>query len=369
MKIASAALLAAVLTAATGTASQADILIGMAAPLSGPQAWLGSADKKGLETAVADLNAKGGVLGQRVRFIVVDDFCDPDQAVAAAHKLVDAGVVFVAGNACSGAAIPASLVYAAAGILMIDGEATNPKLTEQGLASVFRITGRDDEQGSMAGDYLADHWAGKHIAIVHDGQVYGKGLAEEAKKRLNERGVTETMFEAITPGANHYSELAEKMKTAGIDVIYFGGYTAEGALIIREARDAGSNAQFVGGDGLSTTDDFGLITGPTAEGTLATNLPDLRKNPEVVAILKKHGVAYADWDSNVYAVIQVWAQAAEMTGTLQLNAMVSTLRSGKFDTLYGKIGFDKKGDLTGKAPFIWLIWKNGAWVPTDTATQ
>ena len=149
--------------------------------------WAGGDTERGAEVAVADLNAKGGVLGEQIELITVDDYCDGEQAVAAANKLVADRVVAVFGHQCSGAAIPASKIYADAGILMISTFATNPKLTEQGFTNVFRVVGRDDLQGRIAGDLLAERWGDKPIAILHDGQAYGKGLAEETKKRLNEQ--------------------------------------------------------------------------------------------------------------------------------------------------------------------------------------
>jgi branched-chain amino acid transport system substrate-binding protein len=297
---------------------------------------------------------------------VVDDYCDPEQAVAAANKLVDAGVAFVVGHPCSGAAIAASRVYAAAGILMLTSDATNPKLTEQGFRNVFRVVGRDDEQGRMAGDYLADHWSDKRIAIVHDGQVYGKGLAEETKKRLNERGVTEALFAAITPGMNDYSQLVDRLKSAGIDILYYGGYAVEAALILRETRDAGSAVQLFGGDAIMTQS-FGQITGPAGEGTLLTSELEYRTNPQLVSDMKKYRVATDSLDSHGYAAIQVWAQAAERARTFQLESMISVLRHDQFDTVMGRIGFDAKGDLTGIAPFGFYVWKAGEFVPTDTA--
>jgi branched-chain amino acid transport system substrate-binding protein len=166
---------------------RAEIKIGMAGPLTGPNAWLGEQTQRGVDLAVADLNSAGGVLGQQVEVVTADDYCDGEQAVAAANKLVAAGVVLVAGHQCSGAAIPASEVYAAAGILMISNAATNPMLTERGLDNIFRVVGRDDQQGTIAGNYLSDRWGDKNIAIVHDGEAYGRGLAEETKKQLNAR--------------------------------------------------------------------------------------------------------------------------------------------------------------------------------------
>ena len=143
--------------------------------------------QRGAELAVADINAAGGVLGEQVQLIAADDFCDPSQAVAAAQKLVSEGVVLVVGHYCSGASIPASEIYEAAGILQISPASTNPMLTERGRANVFRVIGRDDAFGLTAGDYLADHWADKKIAILHDDTVFGKGLADETRKQLRRR--------------------------------------------------------------------------------------------------------------------------------------------------------------------------------------
>ena len=146
----------------------------------------------GTELAVADLNAKGGVLGEQIRLISVDDACDPEQAVAAARKLISDGVMFVVGHICSGGAIPTAPLYEAAGVIVISPSATNPKLTEEGRANVFRVVGRDDQQGIIAGNYLADRWGEKKIAILHDGQAYGRGLGgrdqEDAERAGRARG-------------------------------------------------------------------------------------------------------------------------------------------------------------------------------------
>jgi branched-chain amino acid transport system substrate-binding protein len=160
--------------AALGGPARADVLIGMAGPITGKNAWFGEQMERGAAMAVADLNAAGGVLGQRVELITVDDYCDPEQAVAAARKLVSDGVIFVAGHYCSHAAIPASEIYEAAGVLLISPTSVNPMLTELGRANVFRVIPRDDADAIMAGDYLADYWADKKIAILHDNTTWGK---------------------------------------------------------------------------------------------------------------------------------------------------------------------------------------------------
>ena len=191
------------------------------------------------ELAVEDLNAKGGVLGQSVELIVGDDFCDPDQAVALARKLVSDGVAFVAGHWCSHASIPAAKVYEEAKILMITPSSASAKLTDEGGPNVFRVYGRDDRQGAMVGDYLAEHWAGKEIAILDDGTAWGEGVADGARRRLQERGVTVAVDEAITPGEEEYSALVSKMQAAGVEVFFLGGYHREAGLILRQAHDRG----------------------------------------------------------------------------------------------------------------------------------
>jgi branched-chain amino acid transport system substrate-binding protein len=156
-----AAVVVVMFGATLGGPAQADVLIGMAGPITGKEAWLGEQMERGAALAVADLNAAGGVLGQKVELITVDDFCDPEQAVAAARKLVSDGAIFVDGHMCSGASIPASEIYEAAGVLMISPYSSNPMLTELGRANVFRVIYRDDAAGIVAGNYMADHWSDK----------------------------------------------------------------------------------------------------------------------------------------------------------------------------------------------------------------
>jgi branched-chain amino acid transport system substrate-binding protein len=349
--------------AAAVAPARAEVRIGLAAPLTGPYAWPGGATARGAEAAVADLNARGGVLGEQIELITADDYCDGEQAVAAANKLVADGVVAVFGHQCSGAAIPASRIYSEVEILMVASEATNPKLTEQGFTNVFRMVGRDDLQGPIAGDLLAERWSGKPIAILHDGQAYGKGLAEETKKRLNERGIAESMYEAIEPGKADYWDAVQKMRTIGVEVLYFGGYQNEAALIIRQAKESGYELQLIAGDGISN-EAFGLTAGPSSDGTLMTVFPS-PTGSEAAELAAKKFIEGQRPPFAVYAGIQVWAQAVEKAGTFETKAVAEALRSREFDTLLGPIGFDEKGDVTGYDTFAWHVWKGGAYAPVE----
>jgi branched-chain amino acid transport system substrate-binding protein len=206
----SAPFIVALGTAFGASVGHAEIRVGLAAALTGPLAWAGAGSQQGAEFAVADLNVKGGVLGEQIELIKADDYCEGEQAVAVANKLVADAVVAVFGHQCSGAAIPASKVYSQARLLLISTFATNPKLTEQGFTNVFRVVGRDDLQGRIASELLAERWGNDAIAIVHDGQAFGKGLAEETRSRLEERGITPAMYEVIQPGKADYWTLSRR---------------------------------------------------------------------------------------------------------------------------------------------------------------
>jgi branched-chain amino acid transport system substrate-binding protein len=359
------------LAAAFGTASpgQAEILLGMSGPMTGSMAWFGEQMQQGIGMKIAELNATGGVLGQQVELLTVDDYCNPEQAIAAAEKLVEARVAAVIGHLCSGASIPASKVYAEAGILMVSPYSTNPALTEQGFANVFRVCGRDTLQGIMAGDYLAERWGDRDIAIVHDGQAYGKGIAEEALRRLSDRGVSGILVEAIEPGQADYSEVVDKLQAEQIDVLYFGGYTAEAGLIIRQARSRGYDLQMVGSDAL-VTEYFWHVAGPAAVGVKFVSYADPRTNQQSAAIVgrfRADGYEPEGLTLYSYAGVQVWAQAVEKAGTVEPEAVAAALRAHQFDTVLGRIGFDGKGDVYGFEPFVWYVWQEGNYAPVDPA--
>ncbi|WP_127076089.1 branched-chain amino acid ABC transporter substrate-binding protein [Rhodomicrobium lacus] len=335
------------LGAAAAPAWADDISIAIAGPLTGKEATFGAQFKAGAEAAVADINAKGGVLGKQLKLQFGDDQCDPKQARAVAEQLASSGVVFVAGHFCSSSSIPASSVYNEQGVVQISPGSTNPKLTDERPGDfTYRICGRDDQQGGVAGAYLAKEFADKKIAILHDKTAYGQGLADETKKALNAAGKQEVFYEAITPGEKDYTAIVTKLKQNGIDVVYLGGYHTEAGLIIRQARGQNLKTILVGGDALVSTE-LGSIAGDDVEGTLMTFSPDPRKNPaakEVVDALEKKGVNPEGYVVYTYAAVQTWAQAAEKAGTTEGEKVVAALKDLEFDTALGKFKFDAKGD-------------------------
>ncbi len=348
------------------SAAQADIKIGLAGPMSGQYSWFGEQMLQGAELAVADLNAAGGVGGEPVTLIVGDDACDPAQSEAAAQKFVSDGVIFVVGHWCSSSSIPASKIYEKAGILMITPASTNPKLTDEGGPSVFRLSGRDDDQGIVAATFLAEHWGNKNIAFLHDGTTYGKDLADATKAHLNSLGVKEALYEAIDPGQTEYTAIISKMKDADIDVFYLGGYSTEGALLIRGARDMNYDVQMVSGDAL-TSEEFGLTAGDAAEGVMITFFPDARSYPEaleVVSRFRDEGYEPEGYTLQTYAAVETWAQAAENAGSLDLEEMIKVLREHEFNTVFGTFRFNKNGDMTAPG-FVWYVWRDGSYTAVE----
>jgi branched-chain amino acid transport system substrate-binding protein len=353
--------------AALGGPARAEVLIGVAAPMTGAtNAWFGEQVEHGAALAVADLNAGGGVLGQQVRLITVDDYCDPEQAAAAAKKLVSEGVIFVVGHFCSHSSIPASAIYEAAGVLMMSPGSSNPTLTELGRANVFRFLHRDDALGVVAAEYIFDHWSDKKIAILHDNTVFGKDVADLTRKELNRRGLTEAMYKAYVPGKKDYGDEIDELQAADVGVIFVGGYIAEIALMARAAGDRGYPLQLVTGMSLAT-EEFGLIAGSAAEGALFLDVPDARKNAEAAPVVERfraEGFEPEGFTLNAYGIVQAWAQAAEKAGSLEPQAMIASLQKNQFDTVVGPIDFDDKGDLAVQN-LVWYVWRGGTYVPLE----
>lgn len=357
-------LLAGMIAIAGPEPAEADTRIGFANPLTGPYALSGHRNRVAVESAVHDLNRRGGVLGEEVQLVMADDACGLEQAVVAARELIAAGVGFVVGHMCSHASLLAAGLYETADILMISPDSTHPRLTEEGRANVFRLIGRDDQQGRLAADLLTSRWAGKNIALLHDGSTYGEGLAAEIRKHLGQRGVTEALYDFYVPGKRDYSTLIERLEKARIDVLYIGGYGRDAGLILRTARERGLSLPLVGGDGLGM-DGFWAAAGAAGEGTIFSARPNVGRTPEATEVLtrfQERGLGTRTGGIGAYATVQVWAQAVERAGTSELGAVATMLRRGYFESILGPVAFDHKGDLED-AGWQWKVWRNGTHVP------
>ena len=356
--IAGTALAAALLAAG---AAQAQLKIATAGPMTGEYAAFGAQMRAGAEQAVVDLNAAGGVLGKKLALETGDDACDPRQAVSVANKLASDGVKFVAGHFCSGSSIPASKVYGDEGMLQISPASTNPDYTDKGSWNTFRVCGRDDEQGQIAGKYLADTYKGQKIAILDDNSAYGRGLADQTRKSLEANGGKEVLNEHYVAGEKDYSALVSRLKQASVQVVYIGGYHTESGLIIRQARQQGLDAQFISGDA-QATDQFAQIAGSAGDGFMFTFPPDPRQNPDAAKVVKEFdakGVNPEGYTLYTYAAVQIWAEAADKAKSTDPQKVADELKkSGPWPSVIGPVTFDSKGDPT-KPAYVFYKWANG----------
>jgi branched-chain amino acid transport system substrate-binding protein len=345
-----------------GAANAADLKIGVAGPVTGPNASFGAQLTQGVGQAAEDFNKTGGINGQKITVEQGDDVSDPKQGVSVANKFVGDGVKLVVGHFNSGVTIPASEVYADNGVLMITPSATNPKVTDRKLWDVFRTCGRDDQQGKLWAELaLSPKFKDAKIAIVHDKTTYGQGLADAAKGFMNAGGKKEVLYEGVNAGEKDYSAIVSKIKASGADYLMWGGLHTEGGLIIRQMRDQGMKTVMISGDGI-TDNEFASIGGPGVEGTLMSFGPDPRNNPgakDIVAEFRAKNFEPEAYTLYSYAAMQIMKEAAEATKSLDPKKMAEYMHSGKtFKTVIGDIAYDKKGDRTS-VDYVWYVWEKG----------
>jgi branched-chain amino acid transport system substrate-binding protein len=245
------------------------IKIGIAGPKTGPVTQYGDMQFIGAKQAIKDINAKGGVDGKMLEAKEYDDACDPKQAVAVANKVVNDGVKFVVGHLCSSSTQPASDIYEDEGVIMITPAATSPEITARGYKLIFRTIGLDSAQGPAAGNYIADHVKPKVVAVLHDKQQYGEGIATAVKQTLEKKGTKVAVFEGLNAGDKDFSSIIQKLKQNNVDFVYYGGYHPELGLILRQAQEKGLKAKFMGPEGVGN-DSISQIAQNASEGLLVT---------------------------------------------------------------------------------------------------
>ncbi|WP_117193582.1 branched-chain amino acid ABC transporter substrate-binding protein [Rhizobium terrae] len=348
--------------------AHAEIVIGLIAPLTGPVAAYGDQVRNGAETAIAEINKKGGILGEKVVLKAADDAAEPKQGVSAANQIVGQGIRFVVGPVTSGVAMPASDVLAENGVLMVTPTATTPALTTRGLTNVLRTCGRDDQQAVVAADYVLKSLKDKKVAIINDKGAYGKGLADAFKAALNAGGVKEVVNDAVTAGDKDFSALTTRLKSAGVEVIYFGGYHPEGGLLARQLADLGVKATIIGGDGLSNSEFWNIGT-TAAAGTLFTNASDATKNPDSKAAaeaLAARNIPAEAFTLNAYAAVEVIKAGIEKAKSAEdAEAVAKALKTGEpVATAIGKLTYGETGDLTSQS-FSLFKWQDGKIVAAE----
>ncbi|WP_166263217.1 branched-chain amino acid ABC transporter substrate-binding protein [Marinobacter caseinilyticus] len=350
----------------TGSAL-AEIKVGIAGPMTGPVAQYGDMQFSGARMAIERINADGGVMGEQLVAVEVDDVCDPKQAVTVANRLVNDGVRFVIGHLCSSSTQPASDIYEDEGILMVTPASTSPDITERGYELVFRTIGLDSMQGPVAANYLVS-LNPERVAVIHDKQQYGEGIATAVRDTLKEAGVEVAMFEGITAGDKDFSSLVTKLRDAGVDYVYYGGYHPELGLILRQARQANLDATFMGPEGVGNKD-INTIAGEAAEGLLVTLPPSFdekAENQALVSAFKEKGEdPSGPFVLTSYAAVQLVAEGIEAAGSIDPFDVAKALRAGTFSTPIGTVEYDDKGDMESFEFVVYEWHSDGSKTPVN----
>lgn len=351
------------------TKKEDTIKIGIAGPMTGDQAKMGADLKNGAELAVSEWNEKGGMLGKRIELLAEDDQHDPKLAVLVANKLTNSGAAGVIGHWNSSASIPASEVYRDRGnIPMITPASTNPQLTERGFENVFRVCGRDDQQGSVAAGFVSNEIKIKKAAIIHDKTTYGQGLADEFKKALGKE--TEVIYYGvIVQGDKDFRAVLTSIKDKAPELIYFGGIYPEAGLLVKQARELGIKTPFMSGDGTIDKEFIKIAGKDNAEGTFLTFSPDPANIPTAKSFLDKYHAKYGEhgpYSIYAYDAANILLTGIKNAGGIDGKKTSESIRNLKYEGALGVIQFDKKGDVL-TAPYVVWVTKDGEfkefWTP------
>jgi branched-chain amino acid transport system substrate-binding protein len=348
-----------------GGLARADTIIGVAGPMSGGFAVFGDEMRAGAQGAIDNINKAGGINGTPLALQAMDDKCDPKTADAVANQLAGKGAVLVVGHLCLGASLAASTVYVANHIVEISPGTTWPDYTDKRPGgAIYRLAGRDDEQGAVAGEAIAKRFADKAVAVIDDHSPYGKDLADATRRAMNAAGKREAFTQEYDQGQRDFTDLVDRLRAANIGVLYIGGYPNEAGLIASQIRAAGL-ATVIVGPGSLVANDYRDTAGDAADGTLVTFMPDARLNPaaaNVVAEYRASGVEPEGYVLPSYAAVEVWAEAAKAAGSNDYDAVAKAIDGGRFATVIGEVGFDAKGDMSLPG-FVLYEWRGGRLAP------
>ncbi len=349
-KILSGLLIAGIISSTSSVLMAKTIKIGVAGPFSGPYAAFGDQMWHGASQAAEDINKKGGINGDQIELVKADDVCEPKQAVSVAHRLVNnEDVTAVIGHFCSSSTVPASDVYADAQALMITPASTNPVITDRGLTTIFRTCGRDDQQGFVAADFITNKLHAKQVAVIHDKDTYGKGLADAMKAQLEKLGPKVVLYEGLTRGEKNFNALVTKIKEAKADAVYFGGLHTEAGPFLRQLREQGVKVRFISGDGIVSEDFVSAAGGPQiVKGVYMTFGADPRDNnngKEVIAEFRNNKIEPEGYTLYSYATLQAISEAMKQTHSTDGKKLADWLHKNKVNTVIGEKSWDAKGDL------------------------
>ncbi|MDR0247905.1 MAG: high-affinity branched-chain amino acid ABC transporter substrate-binding protein [Burkholderiales bacterium] len=345
--------------AAGSALAQGTIKVAVASAITGPVAQYGDMHRAGIHLAVEQANAEGGVLGKKIAIVEMDDACEPKQSPAVANRVVSEKIRFVLGHVCSGAFKPAAQIYDENDILMVSSSATSDDLSTYGYRMFFRTIGKDGQQGPAAAEYIINKVKPKKLAIIHDKQTYGQGVATQVRNAVVKHGLKPVMFEGINKGDTDFSALITKMKQAGVDFVYYGGYHPELIVLLKQANDQNLGARWMGPEGAAVSD----VKGESVEGLLVTLPPDFSKEPTNAKIAEAFRAKKQDpsgaFVMTSYAAAQVLVDALRGAQSEDPKKVAEYMHKNKFKTVLGNVEFTPEGDWA-TARFDIFIWHKDA---------
>jgi branched-chain amino acid transport system substrate-binding protein len=348
----------AIAFAFAGAASAQQVVkIGHVGPISGSLAHFGKDNENGAKMAIDDLNAKGiSIGGKKIKFelLAEDDGADPKQGTAAAQKLVDAKVNGVIGHLNSGTTIPASKIYNDAGIPQISPSATNPKYTQQGFKTAFRVVANDGQLGGTLGRYAVQMLKAKNIAVIDDRTAYGQGVAAEFVKgaKAKSAAVNIVAQQYTNDKATDFNAILTSIKAKNPDVIFFGGMDNVAGPMLRQMKQLGINAKFMGGDGICTGElaklaGEGMADGQVicaeaggVEGSKQKGMDDFNARYK-----KKFNLDVQIYAPYVYDAVMTMATAMQKANSAEPAKYLPELAKIKYEGVTGTIAFDARGDI------------------------
>ena len=360
----SAIALACGMAVATPSLAADTIRIAFGGPVTGPVTQYGDMVKEGIYTAADIYNAAGGVNGKKIEVVEIDDACEPKQAPVAANRVIKEGIHFVVGHVCTGATVAAAPIYNNEGVVRVTPSATGPVLTDgKNYEFIFRTIGRDDQQGPAAVKFIVEKVQPKKVAVLHDKQSYGQGIAESVRDGLKAAGITPVIFEGINAGESDYSAVITKLKAAGVDFVYFGGYHPELGLLLRQGAEQGLKARFMSDEGAGNPD-INAIAGDAVEGMLLTLPADFSAKPEnakvVEAFNAKGRNAGGAFQLSAYAATMAILESIKATGGEDPAKIAQYMHANSFATPIGEISWTPQGDLKSFDFVVYTWHKDGS---------
>lgn len=358
-----------VIAAAAAAPAQAEIRIAVASAFSGQFAPLGEQILAGARLAVEDINAGGGLRGEKLVLEEADDRCDPERAKAQANQLTGKGVQLVIGHLCSSATLAAAPVYAEAGRIQIAVASALPQLTEARPGpGFFRLGPREDATAPFIAGRLAADFAGKRIGLVTDRSGYGKDFATRMKAAMQAKGVSLALEQEFDAGARDLKPLASTLKGERLDVVVLGAYAGDAGNLAAAFGWLGAQVPILAADAAMGME-FGTAAGEAANLVDVAFMADPAAIPDSPAAkiaqrLREAGAVPSPYAIDAYAAVQLFAAAAEKAEGFDFAAVSASLQSGSFDTVSGSISFTAEGDRQGSG-LSWYRWQDGRFRPLD----